>query len=55
VARLAVLIGELLLDDEVSLVSLDLNPVLTGAMGEGCRVLDAVALLASGSRLPVGS
>ncbi len=55
VARLAVLVGELLLDDEVNLASLDLNPVLTGAMGEGCRVLDAVALLASGSRLPVGS
>jgi hypothetical protein len=55
VARLAVLVGQLLLDDEVSLVSLDLNPVLTGAVGEGCRVLDAVALLAGGSRLAVGS
>jgi acyl-CoA synthetase (NDP forming) len=55
VARLAVLVGELLLDDEVNLASLDLNPVLAGAAGEGCRVLDAVALLASGSRLAVGS
>jgi acyl-CoA synthetase (NDP forming) len=35
-------IGELMLDPDAKVMSLDLNPVLLGSAGKGCVVVDAV-------------
>jgi acyl-CoA synthetase (NDP forming) len=44
----AVAVGELISDVHSGVVSLDLNPVLVGARGEGCVAVDAVAYLRAG-------
>ncbi len=40
-------VGRLMLDPNAGVVNLDLNPVLVGAVGEGCVALDAVVFLKS--------
>jgi len=41
----AVALARLMSQPDCAVVSLDLNPVIVGAKGEGCRVVDAVVLL----------
>jgi len=41
-------VGELMLDHEAAVVSLDINPVIVGARGEGCTAVDAVVFVAPG-------
>ncbi len=43
VTSAAVALGQLLADPASGVVSLDINPVMVGASGEGCMALDAVA------------
>jgi acetate---CoA ligase (ADP-forming) len=45
----AVKVGRLMLDDAQGVLSLDLNPVMVGARGEGCLVADALALCNAGA------
>lgn len=45
VASAAVTLGELLADAASGVVSLDINPVMVGARGEGCEALDAVVYI----------
>jgi acyl-CoA synthetase (NDP forming) len=45
-ARAAVAVGELMLDQDAAVVNLDLNPVMVGAKGQGCRAVDAVVYTA---------
>jgi hypothetical protein len=42
VARAVMAVGRLISDHEAGVASLDLNPLVVGAQGEGCTVLDAV-------------
>jgi succinyl-CoA synthetase beta subunit len=42
VARAAIAVGRLLADPTAGVGSLDINPLLVGARGEGCLALDAV-------------
>jgi acetate---CoA ligase (ADP-forming) len=44
-ARAAVAVGNLILGDEPPVDNLDVNPVLVGALGEGCQAVDAVVSL----------
>jgi acetate---CoA ligase (ADP-forming) len=45
----AVKISRLMLDDAWGVLSLDLNPVMVAARGEGCLVVDALALCSAGA------
>jgi acetate---CoA ligase (ADP-forming) len=38
----AVAVGRLIADDEAGVTNLDINPMVVGSAGEGCRALDAV-------------
>jgi acyl-CoA synthetase (NDP forming) len=42
VARAAVAVGELMLDEQAGVTNLDLNPVIVASAGEGCCAVDAV-------------
>jgi hypothetical protein len=37
-----VAVGRLMADDQSTVISLDINPVVVGSAGEGCRAVDAV-------------
>jgi hypothetical protein len=37
-----VAIGRLMADDQSTVINLDINPVVVGSAGEGCRAVDAV-------------
>jgi acyl-CoA synthetase (NDP forming) len=50
----ALRVGELLLDDAAAVVSLDVNPVIVGARGEGCSAVDAVVFI-TGPAAPAGT
>ncbi|HZP93749.1 MAG TPA: acetate--CoA ligase family protein [Burkholderiales bacterium] len=43
VVRAVVAVGRLIADPQARVTSLDVNPLLVGALGEGCVALDAVA------------
>jgi len=53
VAKAAVSLGELLADAASSVTSLDINPILVGANGEGCVALDAVVYTEHSSISPL--
>ena len=40
--RIAITVGLLMASPHAGVVSMDLNPVIVGARGEGCRVVDAL-------------
>ena len=44
----ALAVCRLMMDPQSGVVNLDLNPVLVGAMGEGCTALDAVVYTTKG-------
>jgi acyl-CoA synthetase (NDP forming) len=48
VARAAVRVGDLVADPDTGVVSVELNPLLVGDDGQGCRALDAVVHVADG-------
>jgi hypothetical protein len=37
-----VAVGQLMADDQSTVINLDINPVVVGSAGEGCRAIDAV-------------
>ncbi len=39
----AVAVGRMMSDDQSKVINLDINPVVVGNAGEGCRAVDAVA------------
>jgi acetate---CoA ligase (ADP-forming) len=45
--RVAITAGLLMASPHAGVASLDLNPVIAGARGEGCRVVDALVVTAS--------
>jgi hypothetical protein len=41
----AVGVGRLMTDDQAAVINLDVNPVIVGSAGEGCRAVDAVVYM----------
>jgi acyl-CoA synthetase (NDP forming) len=42
----AVAVGRLMTDDRSAVINLDINPIVMGSVGEGCRAVDAVVYIA---------
>ncbi len=49
----AVAVGRMMTDDSAGVLNLDVNPVMVGSTGEGCRAVDGVAYVGASSVRPV--